>query len=209
MKLSNIYSHYKTISDHRRLVRQGCFRVGLFFQGITHDLSKYSPAEFIVGAKYYQGFRSPNNAEREDRGYSSAWLHHKGRNKHHFEYWLDYSSRIKGFVPVRMPNIYLVEMYMDRLAASKTYNKGKYDDTYPLKYYLKGKDSMPIDEHTKAETEKLLKMLSVKGEKYTERYIRRKLLSSHPGAVLVETLLCIKEVRSRRISSKDQECPQE
>ena len=68
-----------------------CFRVGLYRQGLLHDLSKYSWTEFRVGCRYYQGTRSPNNAEREDRGYSSAWLHHKGRNKHHYEYWLDYS----------------------------------------------------------------------------------------------------------------------
>ena len=32
-----------------------------------------------------------NNAEREDTGVSTAWLHHKGRNKHHYEHWVDYS----------------------------------------------------------------------------------------------------------------------
>ena len=120
----DLLGHYKTVHEHRKLVRQGCFKVGLYFQGLTHDLSKYSPSEFLVGLKYYQGYRSPNNAEREEKGYSAAWLHHKGRNKHHYEYWIDYSSRIKGMVPVRMPNRYLVGMYMDRIAASKIY-KGK------------------------------------------------------------------------------------
>ena len=75
-----IWKHFKTITYHRYLVMKGCFKVGLYYQGLTHDLSKYSPTEFWVGAKYYQGNRSPNNAEREDIGYSSAWLHHKGRN---------------------------------------------------------------------------------------------------------------------------------
>ena len=45
--------HLKTINAHRKLVREGCFKVGLYWQGLTHDLSKYSPSEFIVGAKYY------------------------------------------------------------------------------------------------------------------------------------------------------------
>ena len=44
-----------------------------------------------MGAKYYQGNRSPNEIERREKGYSAAWLHHKGRNKHHLEYWIDYS----------------------------------------------------------------------------------------------------------------------
>jgi len=63
----------------------------MYKQGLLHDLSKYSPVEFLVGCKYYQGTRSPNNAEREDIGVSTSWLHHKGRNKHHFEHWVDYS----------------------------------------------------------------------------------------------------------------------
>lgn len=83
--------HFKTITHHKILVAKGCFRVGLYRQGLLHDMSKYSPSEFLVGCKYYQGFRSPNDAERRAKGYSSSWLHHKGRNKHHFDYWLDYS----------------------------------------------------------------------------------------------------------------------
>ena len=85
------WHHLKTILHHKRLVRAGCFKVGLYRQGIMHDWSKYSPTEFLVGCKYYQGNMSPNNAERAARGYSSSWLHHKGRNKHHMEYWIDYS----------------------------------------------------------------------------------------------------------------------
>ena len=73
------------------MVMHNCFKCGLYWQGLVHDLSKYSWTEFSVGAKYYQGTRSPNDAERESKGYSSAWLHHKGRNKHHLEYWVDYS----------------------------------------------------------------------------------------------------------------------
>ena len=60
--------HFLTITRHHNLVMGYCFRAGLYRQGLLHDLSKYSPAEFLVGAKYYQGNRSPNNAEREDIG---------------------------------------------------------------------------------------------------------------------------------------------
>ena len=108
---------------------KGCFRVGLYRQGILHDLSKYGFTEFRVGAKYYQGTRSPNNAEREAIGYSSAWLHHKGRNKHHYEYWIDYGTGgEKGMVGMKMPVKYVVEMFMDRIAASKIYMKEAYED---------------------------------------------------------------------------------
>ena len=86
----------KTINHHKWLVMKYCFRLGMYKQGLLHDLSKYSPVEFMVGVKYYQGTRSPNTAEREAKGYTSAWLHHKGRNKHHLEYWLDYATNTSG-----------------------------------------------------------------------------------------------------------------
>ena len=66
--MNRAWQHFKTITHHKWLVLQGCFRVGLYWQGLTHDLSKYSPTEFLVGAKYYQGTRSPNAAEREIKG---------------------------------------------------------------------------------------------------------------------------------------------
>ena len=173
-----VWQHFKTITYHKYLVAKGCFKVGLYKQGLLHDMSKYSPSEFLVGAKYYQGDRSPNNAEREAIGYSSAWLHHKGRNKHHYEYWIDYSLRaIKGgMAPAPMPKKYVVEMLMDRIAASKVYQRDKYTDSSPLTYYMLGKDCAPIHEETKALLETLLNMLAQKGEKDTYRYIREEVL---------------------------------
>ncbi len=173
-----IWKHFKTITYHKFLVMKGCFRVGLYKQGLLHDLSKYSPSEFLVGAKYYQGDRSPNNAEREAIGYSSAWLHHKGRNKHHYEYWIDYSTKEipGGMAPAPMPVKYVVEMFMDRIAASKVYNKERYTDASPWEYYAKGKDTAPLHPKTKALLEKLLRMLAKRGEAATFTYIRKKLL---------------------------------
>ena len=130
----NVWKHFKTITHHRRLVRHGCFRVGLYWQGLTHDLSKYSPIEFWTGVRYYQGNRSPNTAEREAKGYSEAWMHHKGRNKHHFEYWTDINPATRRYEPVEMPRRYLAEMVMDRIAACKTYQGAAYTDGSPLAY---------------------------------------------------------------------------
>lgn len=172
--------HFKTVAEHKRLVARGCFAVGLYYQGIVHDLSKFNPEEFLVGAKYFQGNRSPNNAEREARGYSSAWLHHKGRNKHHYEYWIDYSSQMKGDVmkPVEMPLKYLVEMFIDRIAASKIYNGSAYSDDMPLKYFVRSMDKIPMHPKTKSMLYALLKMLSIYGERRTFNYIRRRLLKN-------------------------------
>lgn len=171
------WEHFKTITEHKIMVMKGCFSVGLYRQGILHDLSKYMPSEFFVGAKYYQGTQSPNNAERLEKGYSSAWLHHKGRNKHHYEYWMDYSSkRGAGIIPTKMPLRYVVEMFMDRVAASKIYNKGHYTDDMPLKYYHSGNAAKFMHNDTRKLLERLLVMLSQKGERYTVRYIRKKII---------------------------------
>ena len=139
-----------------------------------HDMSKYSPSEFFVGVKYFQGDRSPNNAEREDIGYSSAWLHHKGRNKHHYEYWIDFSSRggIGGMKPAPMPKRYIAEMIMDRIAACKVYLKDKYTDNSPLDYYKQGRDPAPMHEYTRENLVFLLEMIAEKGEKETFRYVK-------------------------------------
>lgn len=176
--MSKAWKHLKTITRHKLLVARGCFRVGLYRQGIMHDMSKYSPTEFIVGMRYFQGNRSPNNAEREAIGYSSAWLHHKGRNRHHYEYWIDYSTRNipGGMAPVPMPDRYIAEMIMDRIAASKVYEGEAYTDASPLQYYEKGSENAPLHPYTREWLERLLHMLAEEGEDNTFRYIRTEFL---------------------------------
>lgn len=174
-----VWKHFCTITHHKILVMKHCFRVGLYRQGIMHDLSKYGFAEFWVGCRYYQGTRSPNNAEREAIGYSSAWLHHKGRNKHHYEYWIDYSlDESKGLVGMKMPKKYVVEMVMDRIAASKIYMKEKYTDRKPLEYYEQGAAHIEnmLHPETREWLVKLLTMLADEGEEKTFAYIRENIL---------------------------------
>lgn len=177
--MGKVWNHFKTITYHKYLVAQGCFRVGLYWQGLMHDLSKYSPTEFLAGVRYYQGTRSPNNAEREDRGYSAAWLHHKGRNKHHYEYWTDYSLYVPPgtIVPVPMPDRYVAEMIMDRIAACKVYQGEAYTDASPLAYYNRGTIRAPLlHPDTKEKLESVLRMLAEKGERETFAYIRKELV---------------------------------
>ena len=171
--------HFQTITKHKILVMKECFRVGLYKQGFLHDLSKYSWTEFRVGCRYYQGNRSPNNAEREDKGYSSAWLHHKGRNRHHYEYWLDYSTDGSGCLTgMKMPVRYVVEMFLDRIAASRVYKGAAYRDSDPLEYYENGRADGLIHPETRMLLEKLLYMLAEEGEEKTYRYIREEVLKN-------------------------------
>ena len=176
---NNFKGHLTTINAHKRLVLEHCFKVGLYKQGLLHDMSKYMPVEFIPGVIYFQGDRSPNNAQREAEGCSTAWLHHKGRNKHHYEYWIDYSlSKDKILSGMKMPTKYVIEMFCDRMAASKIYHKDNYTDSTPLEYYKKGHDHYVIHPESDALLRKLLVMLAKKGEDYTFKYIRRKILKN-------------------------------
>ena len=173
--MKKTWGHFKTITHHRFLVMAGCFRVGLIRQGLTHDLSKYSPTEFWEGARYYQGNRSPNAAEREDKGYSEAWMHHKGRNRHHYEYWTDMNRQTRSYESVPMPKRYLAEMVMDRIAACKTYEGKAYTQASALNYFLKSRERELMHPKTREELEALLRMLSDRGEGETFRSIRQML----------------------------------
>lgn len=181
----NAWKHFCTVHEHRKLVRKGCFRIGLYWQGLTHDLSKYSPTEFLAGCKYYTGMRSPNDGQRRTEGYSAAWLHHKGRNKHHFEYWIDYSADHNQIhmIGLKMPRRYVAEMFMDRLAACKVYKKADYTDRSALEYLEFTASRMLIHPDTKEELRMLLAMNAEKGEEETVRYIREVYL---PGAATAE-----------------------
>ena len=163
--------HLKTITQHKIKVTWLCFRCHLFKQGLLHDLSKYSYIELKTGFKYYQGYRSPIDAEKEEKGYSLGWLHHKGRNKHHWEYWLDFGK--DGIYPCQMPVNYVIEIFCDRVAASMIYQKEKYTDSSALDYYIQGRDKILIHPNTDALIFSLLTYLSKNGLDKTIEYIKQ------------------------------------
>ena len=169
--------HFMTITNHKLLVMKYCFKVGLYKQGLLHDLSKYKWIEFSVGGKYFQGNKSPNGVQKRVEGYSSAWLHHKGRNKHHFEYWIDYGlDPSKGLVGIKMPINYVLEMFIDRMCASKNYEKEKYTDKSSLIYYEREKEYYVLHNETRELLELLLVMLAEKGEEETLRFIKNDII---------------------------------
>lgn len=168
-----LFNHLKTITKHRNRVMILCFRCGLYKQGLIHDLSKYSPLELWTGAKYYQGYRSPLAAEKEEKGYSYAWINHKNHNKHHWEYWTDFSR--KGVYAAPMPYKYIVEMLCDRIAASETYLKDNYTIASPLNYYNNEKDFVVMHETTRKEIEFLLQYLATNGLDKTMKHCKQAL----------------------------------
>ena len=164
--------HLKTVVTHKHYVFIHCVKAGIIWQGLVHDLSKFSPCEFIPGVRFFQGDKSPNIGERAEYGYSLAWMHHKGRNRHHFEYWNDVNPDSHKYEPVEMPMKYVKEMFCDRLAATHIYNGDKYTDSDALKYYQLTTAKDLMHPKTAELLESWLVMLSEKGEEETIQYIR-------------------------------------
>ena len=168
--LKKLSGHLRTVHMHRALVREHCFKCGLYIQGLTHDLTKFSSGELFPSIKYYQGYRSPYPYEKELKGYSMGWLRHKGRNPHHWEYWYD---TLEGkWQPIAMPDIYLAESVCDRIAACKTYNKNHYTDQDALNYFLNKPDKVYMHPLTAQKMEKVLRMVAEEGEDKAFAYIK-------------------------------------
>ena len=146
MYLKNAVKHFKLITNHKWIVFKLCCKVGEPWRGFWHDISKYSPTEFGESIKYYVGTHSPITEAKKDKGYSEAWLHHKGRNKHHAEYWND--DRAPDPTPV-IPYKYAVEMLCDKLAAGMVYEGKNWTKEYEYGYWKKEKDKIKMNDKTK------------------------------------------------------------
>ena len=168
----HIFKHFHTVIKHKNTVFIHCLKAGIPLQGLMHDMSKFSPSEFYPGAKFFLGDKSPTELERSELGYSGAWMHHKGRNRHHFEYWFDYNPATRKMTAVKMPLKYVKEMFCDRVAAGKVYLGDKYTDNNPIEYFLRGNAKNTMHPQTSALLEKWLKLLQDEGETAVFKEIR-------------------------------------
>lgn len=130
---SKAFKHWRVVRKHRKYVRQYCFKAKLYRQGLMHDLSKYSPVEFIESVKYFTGTHSPIDECKKVNGYSAAWMHHKSHNKHHHEYWTD--NYDKGTTCIKMPWKYALECFCDYLGAGRAYGNGVEDIDGEVKWW--------------------------------------------------------------------------
>lgn len=122
--IRRFFGHLWTVLRHKYWVFIFACKCGIPIRGFFHDFSKFSPVEFFESVKYFTGTDSPINKAKKEKGYSKAWFHHRGRNKHHYEYWVDWLD--SGGIPVKMPYKYVVEMICDYLAAAITYRQGEF-----------------------------------------------------------------------------------
>lgn len=162
ISIKNCYLHFIKILTHKYWVCYYCFKCHLYWQGIIHDLSKFSFIEFFESAKYYQGNISPIDACKKENGISLAWMHHKGINKHHFEYWIDFSSTNPNKVfPQKMPKKYAIEMLCDYIGAGRAYNGKNFTFEGELKWWKKKKKVVFMHEDTILYISKCLEKLAL------------------------------------------------
>lgn len=178
--MNKYLAHAKTVIKHKIEVGKVCFKFGLYKQGLLHDLSKFSITEFMPSARYFQGTSSPIDAEKKEKGYSAAWLHHKAKNKHHQWYWMDWDNK-QNPTPCRIPREYIYEMIADWIGAGKVYgNKAgkEWSWSEPYEYYKahnrNSECGFPIWEFaTKAMIDTILVDLKEFGFDYVADRIRR------------------------------------
>ena len=143
--MNKVWQHFKLVCRHKWYVFIACQQAGIFWRGIIHDLSKFSPTEFIPSVKYYTGKKSPIDVEKSIKGYSLAWLHHRGRNPHHWEYWIDNLS--SGGEALKIPLKYVIEMICDWIGSGKAYNKDTWTKSTPFDVFIKKYNSGQIKIH--------------------------------------------------------------
>lgn len=162
MLIGNFFKHLWLVIRHKHAVFINCCKCGIVWRGIAHDMSKFSPTEFFESVKYYQGNRSPIGACRRATGKSHAWLHHKGRNKHHIEYWLDPDCEVTPLMPYK----YAVECVCDKIAATKTYRGKDYTPGGALEHWERFGNKVNGNPKTMLFVETVFRDLRDYGERY-------------------------------------------
>jgi hypothetical protein len=115
------WRYFLYVIEHKLNVLIECWKERLYIQGILHDLSKFSPAEFIPYARKFYSDKETNEME-----FRYAWLHHQHKNKHHWNYWV--VDQVKREA-VPMPRKYFLEMICDYRSFSRKWGSGKGDKT--------------------------------------------------------------------------------
>ena len=169
--LNMMYKHFKTICKHKAIVCLECIKCGFIWRGLMHDNSKFGLTEFLPSARYFQGNKSPIEAEKEQNGYSLTWLHHMGHNPHHWEYWIDFDHNGR-IIANKIPYQYVVEMICDWIGAGMVYSKGKWTQDYPLIFFNKVRHARYFHPETEALILQFLKCIRDNGLKEFHKMAR-------------------------------------
>ncbi|MCK9596677.1 DUF5662 family protein [Candidatus Pacearchaeota archaeon] len=111
---------------HKYYVFIECRKEGILWRGITHDLSKFLPDEFISYAKYfYSDYSKLDEYDKLSllKAFNKAWLKHIHRNPHHWQYWILHFDD-GGYEAIYMYGDYTKEMLCDWIGAGKSIKGG-------------------------------------------------------------------------------------
>lgn len=176
----NAGKHFKLVCIHKWYVFKNCKKAGLFWAGVKHDMSKFSPTEFLESVKYFNGSKSPIDVCKQKYGWSKAWMHHRGRNPHHYEYWQDNFD--KGGESVRMPYKYALELVCDYLGAGKAYMKEGFSYKSEYEWWLnKKKNGLAMHPHTYNFVENMLYTMYIEESNDCLRPIRSNFIYRNSG----------------------------
>jgi hypothetical protein len=118
-------AYLKYVVLHKWFVFLACRRLRVsLWQALVHDLSKFSPAEFVAYRRYFfdrkderlKGGLDPAEVKAD---FLRAWNHHQKANKHHPEYWVLPGDKENGPRPLPMPSKYVREMVADWMGAGR------------------------------------------------------------------------------------------
>jgi len=166
MKLINLMKHLNTITKHKWYVFCACKDIRLYWRGITHDMSKYTPIELFSSAQYFQGTKSPIDVEKTAKGYSLAWQHHKRKNSHHWEYWIDFKDG--QVITLKIPYKDVLELICDWIGAGKAYNTSDWNQKVPYEYWMKNKHKYKLHPETEVFINQILVDINHFGWKLTK-----------------------------------------
>lgn len=150
------FKHLSYIIRHKWYVMLECFKCGLYWRGITHDLSKLRPEEFLPYSNYFHGdikrgrdstgYYKPTDTG--DASFDYAWFLHQKRNDHHWQWWVypDEGEKVKV---LKMSHKAMVEMLCDWRGAGIAQGT---PDT--LAWYTKNKHKMLLHPETRTWIEK-------------------------------------------------------
>lgn len=165
--------HLKYLSyvlRHKWFVTIECFKIGLYWRGLIHDMSKFLPSEWNPYVEHFYGTgRKGIKGERDKTGYYSAgdtgeyefdfaWLLHQKRNKHHWQWWV--LPKDDGSVKIfPMPYVYLMEMLCDWVGAGRAQGrKSPVSDPYAetRKWYTSNRKKIKVHDETRARIEQII-----------------------------------------------------
>lgn len=177
--MKKYFKYFITICKHKWFVFKECFACGIVWQGIVHDMSKFGKTEFFSSAKHFCGNKSPHYGDAAENGYSLAWLHHKGHNKHHWEFWTDFNEKDGSIKVNKIPYKYVVEMVCDWVGAGKVYSKDKWTNSSPIEYYYKVRKGRHFKKKTETLIVHFLRVIENKGLEEFHKQAKNELLKSY------------------------------